>query len=137
VYVHRETLKEKNKAKKQPRNMRNLLALVLGAAAGLAAVEDPWCCSAGVAPESDCKGLDQHDCEFHVPQCAWGPSKDCPLPPPLPTCCSAGVAPESDCKGLDQHDCEFHVPQCAWGPSKICPPTTREGLQDKRAALAA
>ena len=66
MYVHRETLKEKNKAKKQPRNMRNLLALVLGAAAGLAAVEDPWCCSAGVAPESDCKGLDQHDCEFHV-----------------------------------------------------------------------
>ena len=39
----------------------------------VAAVEDPWCCSAGVAPESDCKGLGQHDCEFHLPQCAWGP----------------------------------------------------------------
>ena len=33
----------------------------------------PWCCSGGVAPQGACAGLDQHDCEFHEPQCAWGP----------------------------------------------------------------
>ena len=25
-----------------------------------------WCCSGGVAPQADCAGLDQHDCEFHA-----------------------------------------------------------------------
>ncbi len=35
--------------------------------------DDPWCCSGG----TDCAGLNQHDCEFHLPQCAWGPT-DCP-----------------------------------------------------------
>jgi hypothetical protein len=77
--------------------------------------EDPSCCSGGVAPRSDCTGLDQHDCEFHLPQCAWGPSKECPPKPVDTWCCSGGVAPRSDCKGLDQHDCQFHLPQCAWG----------------------
>ena len=32
---------------------------------------DP-CCSAGVAPQSECAGLDKNDCIFHLPQCAWG-----------------------------------------------------------------
>lgn len=45
-----------------------------------ASAEDPSCCSGGVAPQSNCTGLDQHDCEFHLPQCAWGTSKECPSP---------------------------------------------------------
>ena len=40
------------------------------------------CCSAGVAPESDCAGLDQHDCEFHFAAVRLGPvsSGGRPLP---------------------------------------------------------
>ena len=84
--------------------------------------QDPWCCSGGVSPQTNCTGLNQRECEFHLPQCAWGPSKDCP-PEPDPWCCSGsgGVSPQVNCTGLNQRDCEFHLPQCAWGPSKKCP----------------
>ena len=54
--------------------------------------EDPSCCTGGVAPQSNCTGLDQHDCEFHLPQCAWGPSKEC-SPPSFPTSFSLVAAP--------------------------------------------
>eukprot|EP00505_MAST-04D_sp_SCG-Rhode-Island_P001340 Stramenopile-MAST_4_protein_1340 len=62
--------------------------------------DDPWCCTGGVAPESNCTGLDQHDCEFHLPQCAWGPSKKCPSS--FPTSFSLVAAP-------DGHFTEAHM----------------------------
>ena len=71
--------------------------------------EAPWCCSSGVAPESDCAGLDQHDCEFHLPQCAWGPcppAADHSLSASSATgsaatsaACYEGCGMDDDCKG--------------------------------------
>ena len=49
----------------------------------LAVVEADRCCMSGIAPQTDCAGLSQHDCEFHLPQCAWGSCnsmKDSPSP---------------------------------------------------------
>ena len=55
--------------------MRSALLLIAFAACATtaagkdgAAEASPWRCSGGVAPQSDCAGLDQHDCEFHLPQ---------------------------------------------------------------------
>ena len=36
----------------------------------------PKCCFGGVVPDTECDGLDEHDC-YYLPQCAWGFSKTC------------------------------------------------------------